>query len=212
MRQRSARRLKQFFMIAQLCSLLFQSGCIVTSPASWPLWLPGGMIIASGTVMTLSGFVTHSYSDYRDGVIFTLVGVVLGKEEPNRLITLNQIPRGDQLLMNQLRITNEDIEEYNENLNQIQKIVSGVIEDIRSQEFRFQTSKFSLSELKEDPELNLISQKYGFEDVAALVDSFKQSKLYQKQVESFARKLDLPISQAKLLLYCGFGVNIEGDF
>lgn len=212
MKQRGTRRLKYFFAVAQLSLLLSQSGCVVMASASWPLWLPGGMIIVSGTVMTLSGFVTHNCSDYRDGAFFTLIGVVLGNEDPRETITLKQIPRGDQLLMNRLHITNDDIEEYNENLNHIRKIVIGVIEDIRSQKDRFQASKFTLSELNDDPELNLICQKYGFEDVAALVASFKQSKLSQDQVESFAVKMKLPISQAKLLLYHSFGADLQSEF
>lgn len=209
---KSRKRLMKIFVIVEFVSILFQSGCIVASSASWPLWLPGAMIGRAGIVMTSSGFFTHSVSDYRDGMFFTMVGIILGNEEPNRIFTLNELPRGNQLLMNQLHVNNDDLEAYNENLNQIQKIVIEIMKDIQIQKSRFKTMKFSLSELKQDSEFSSICKKYGFEDTATFIASFKQSKLSQKQVESFSGKMNLPLAQAKILLFHVLGADIESEF
>lgn len=184
-------------LVGLLLLFLSQSGC-VTGLIFPPLWIPA---LAFGTLGAI-----HNDPYYLDW------GVILNQDNPSHEDALNELPRGDQNFNKKYGINDQDIQDYNDHLNQIRKVAIELKEDIQTEASRWKSvSIFSISksDLEMDPELNRLAKKYGFSDSLQFLESFHQEKLSWSQVQSFANQTQLGFKEAKLLLKIGFGVQIE---
>lgn len=178
-------------------TLLFlsQSGCVMGLIFP-PLWIPA---LACGGI----GLVHHDpyYLDW---------GVFLSQNNPSHEDALNELPRGDRAFNDKYEMNDQDIEDYNDHLNQIRKVAIELKEDIQTEIARLRNAPlFSKKHLETDPELNRLAKKYGFIDSLHFLESFQQEKLTQLQIQNFANQTQLGFKEAKFLLRVGFGVQIE---
>lgn len=186
-----------------------QTGCLI-GLVSWPLWIVGSVVGATGIGLTVGGVIIRDPGLAGAGIGLMTLGAVLDSENPGRADALNDLPM-TQELAKEANVKMADIKSYNRNLDQVRRVGLDLAEDLREQVKRkADLNKYhNQDELSRDPQIENLAVKYGFENGSELFNTFGQKKLPAANLQKFAEKTDLTQGQAKLLLYYGFGVQAE---
>jgi hypothetical protein len=131
----------------------------------------------------------------------------LDEKNPGRMDAMNPLPKDDEFA-SKIGVSVDDISDYNDNLNQVQKVAGELSQDIRSQVNRVKQFNH-MDQITSDAEINQVARKYGFENATTFVDALKGDHLQTQYVESFAKNVNLPTVQAKILLSYGFGIKTQ---
>ncbi len=179
-----------------LSVLASQTGCI-SALVFPPLIIPGVIFYALG--------VGEPF-ERGEGLRFT--GVLLGSKDPGHAVALNQIPL-DESIAQKAGVSVEDIEDYNNNLNQIRTVALELQQDIRSQLARSELKHYTrMDQLAQDVQVDSLAKKYGFGSGQEFLETMTSQHLSNEKVQSFSEATHLEAAQVKILLHYGFGVKM----
>ncbi|MFZ9594903.1 MAG: hypothetical protein ACO3A2_02375 [Bdellovibrionia bacterium] len=202
-------RKKIVSLLFALFLIVSQTGC-VGGIFFWPLWIPGIVTSSVGISMALSGYHYRCYHFAHTGDTLFWAGTILDEKNPLHQEVMNELPRGSEFLKKLLQVGDEQIEDYNDHLNRIQEVAQDLKADIRSQSVRLnKRAIFGEEDFIHDPQINALAEKYGFLSAKGFLETFHQEKLTREQVQAFAERTQLSLSQARIMLILGFGVQVE---
>src|SRR6476660_7671967 len=94
-----------------------QTGCLIGLVA-WPLWIVGSVVGVTGAGLTIGGAVVSDPALLGTGVGLMVLGGILDTENPGHVDAVNPLPH-EAKIADMVGVTVDDIENYNDNLNQI---------------------------------------------------------------------------------------------
>lgn len=208
------RKLSVLVLLASIMAT--QSGCIVGGifwPIGWPVFVAGAGVTTIGAIVGGVGLGTGDIRTVNSGASLIGLGIILGNQDPGRNNALNTIPRS---LSKTIGVTERDITTYNDHISRdVRAVFTGITQDIGPIVKKVMERGRAGYDLAKDEAALNVAKKYGFDSIEDMVTSlssaYKGTPLPVEKLNSFAGNTGLSTTDARILLYTGYGISVAKE-